>query len=33
VFMVRRHVADLGLLEKTNWRRGARPPGVPPLHS
>jgi hypothetical protein len=22
--MVRRHVADLGLLQKTNWRRGAR---------
>ena len=24
VFMFRRHVADLGLLQKTNWRRGAR---------
>src|SRR6202035_1876878 len=24
VFMVRRHVADIGLLQKTNWRRGAR---------
>ena len=23
MFMVRRHVADLGLLQKTNWRRGA----------